>query len=202
MKPKSGSKIKIKIKRPGSLTAYAKRVAPGCGKRGAFTKSGKLRMKWLQKIKKNGTSLRKKQANFAINFKRIGSKRRSKFGKMNGNPQEQITEQRKPNRTLVIRHIKDLVKEHGLPAATIAALTTVLYLASKSSEYPFTQTGKLSLRWLTKQGRQTPQQINSGAKLTGKQKSARVIHDLMRGANEVTKQKTKITHAMKLFKMI
>jgi hypothetical protein len=75
-KVKTDKWIQTAVKRPGSLTAYAKKVAPGNGIRGAFTKSGTLRVAWLKRIQNDDKSkTRRRQAQFALNVKKIGRKK-------------------------------------------------------------------------------------------------------------------------------
>jgi len=60
--------IQKAIKNPGSLTAYAKRVAP----RKAFTKRGTLRVAWLREQAKTSKSMkRRRQAQLALRLKKM-----------------------------------------------------------------------------------------------------------------------------------
>jgi hypothetical protein len=62
------------VKRPGSLTAYAKKVAP----RKAFTKRGTLRVAWLREIvKSDKSSMRRNQARLALRLKKMNSKNKT-----------------------------------------------------------------------------------------------------------------------------
>lgn len=62
--------IKNAIKKPGSLTKYAKKVAP----RKAFTKRGTLKTSWLKKVKKNGPPKQKRRASLALTLKKFKNK--------------------------------------------------------------------------------------------------------------------------------
>lgn len=56
------------IKNPGSLTAYAKKVAP----RRAFTKRGTLKVAWLREVAKTDKSMkRRRQAQLALRLKKM-----------------------------------------------------------------------------------------------------------------------------------
>lgn len=70
---KSGKKLDIKkaIKKPGSLTASAKRA-------GAMKSDGTIKTSWLRDKAKGGNSKIAQRARFALTLKKLGKKKKKK----------------------------------------------------------------------------------------------------------------------------